>query len=77
MSSGAIDSMLADDEIHLHLLVEAHALGLGIERDRQRADEGRQQHLGIGGDLRQIGHEVLGIERHRDAVEHLAAGASR
>ena len=73
MSSGAIDSMLADDEIHLHLLVEAHVLGLGVEGDRQRADEGRQQHLGIGRDLRQVGHEVLGIERHRDAAEHLAA----
>ena len=60
---------------HLHALLQAHGLGLRVEGDRQRADEGRQHDLGVVGDLREVRDEVLGVERHGDGLQHLAAEA--
>ena len=63
----------AADRIHLHRLFEAHRLRLGIEGDRLRAEEHGKQHLGFLRDFRQIGHHVLGIERHENRIVDLAA----
>src|SRR5215212_5407669 len=46
----------------------------GSLRDRERADERWQYHRAVLRDLGDVGHEVLGVERHRDAGQHIAAG---